>query len=369
MTNHNGANIASNFHPARRCLRPEQWPLADREAWAAAFKPGNLLDPPGPGAHLSPARIRNLELGYGRWLTWCEDEGYLQPGSTPAERLTKDRLKAYVAHLEELNSSKTVMIRIQQLGAAIRLMAPGFDPPWLRNLEAYLERTAKPCRNKRLRVVPAKDLFDLGLSLMAQAQSEEPLESHTHEILYRDGLMIALLAARPLRLKNLTGIRIGMHLVRDDQVYWLVFQGAETKTGEPIEAHIPMALTLLLDHYLAEIRPRLFQNKSHPAEDHDHLWVGRGGTRLTDQSIRKRIEMRTEQAFGRPINPHLFRDCVATSIAIEDPAHVQIAAAILGHNTLATTEKYYNQATSLEASRALQKTVLELRGNHPDPTL
>jgi integrase len=90
---------------------------------------------------------------------------------------------------------------------------------------------------------------------------------------------------------------------------------------------------------------------------------------LTDQSIRKRIEMRTEQAFGRTINPHLFRDCVATSIAIEDPAHVQIAAAILGHNTLATTEKYYNQATSLEASRALQKTVLELRGNHPDPTL
>ena len=28
--------------------------------------------------------------------------------------------------------------------------------------------------------------------------------------------------------------------------------------------------------------------------------------------------------FGHALNPHLFRDCAATSIAIEDPDHVRI---------------------------------------------
>ena len=85
MTNHDGHDIASNFHPIRRCLKPRKWPRANHEAWAAALKPGDPFDPPGPGAHLSPDRILILELGYGRWLAWCEDQGYLQPAGRPAE--------------------------------------------------------------------------------------------------------------------------------------------------------------------------------------------------------------------------------------------------------------------------------------------
>ncbi len=62
-----------------------------------------------------------------------------------------------------------------------------------------------------------------------------------------------------------------------------------------------------------------------------------------------------------PLNPHLFRDCAATSIAIEDPEHVRISASILGHASLATTEKYYNQARTLEAGRLYQKSVVTMR--------
>ena len=61
------------------------------------------------------------------------------------------------------------------------------------------------------------------------------------------------------------------------------------------------------------------------------------------------------------INPHLFRDCAATTIAIEDPPHVRIASQLLGHRTFSTTEKYYNQARGLEASRIMQNHVLSLR--------
>ena len=54
------------------------------------------------------------------------------------------------------------------------------------------------------------------------------------------------------------------------------------------------------------------------------LWLSKG-LPMARQTICACITARTRDAFGRPINPHLFRDCVATSIAIDDPRHIGIA--------------------------------------------
>ena len=72
---------------------------------------------------------------------------------------------------------------------------------------------------------------------------------------------------------------------------------------------------------------------------------------MTEIAIYDRICKHTKEAFGAAINPHLFRDAAATTLAIEDPEHVRVAAPLLGHRTFATTEKYYQQAKSLEAHR------------------
>jgi hypothetical protein len=69
-----------------------------------------------------------------------------------------------------------------------------------------------------------------------------------------------------------------------------------------------------------------------------------------------------KEAFGASLPPHWFRDAAATSIAIEDPRHVCDAHHVLG-NTLAATEKYYNQARSLEASRRHQAMLAALRSS------
>ena len=80
---------------------------------------------------------------------------------------------------------------------------------------------------------------------------------------------------------------------------------------------------------------------------------------------------RTAAAFGQSINPHLFRDCAATSIAIDDPAHVRIASQILGHRSTATTEQYYNQAQAIDAARRYQDFLVGLRNgtmrDDPEP--
>jgi len=88
----------------------------------------------------------------------------------------------------------------------------------------------------------------------------------------------------------------------------------------------------------------------------------RGASRARDiTEVQAEITTRTCEVLGRAINPHLFRDCVATSIAIEDPRHIGIAWRLLGHRSPSTTEMYYNQARSVEASRRLQGYLLSLR--------
>ena len=82
---------------------------------------------------------------------------------------------------------------------------------------------------------------------------------------------------------------------------------------------------------------------------------------MTGEAIYERVCLHTRKAFGHPINPHLFRDCLATEIAIHDPKHVRIAAHILGHSDLRTTDRHYNQAQSIEAARRHQRGVMELR--------
>ena len=78
---------------------------------------------------------------------------------------------------------------------------------------------------------------------------------------------------------------------------------------------------------------------------------------LTQRGVYERMVTLTRARLGRAINPHLFRDCAATSIAIEDPEHVRITAAVLAHSGLQTSEQHYNHAKSLQAIRRYQEHI------------
>jgi hypothetical protein len=60
---------------------------------------------------------------------------------------------------------------------------------------------------------------------------------------HRDGLIIALLIACPMRIKNLANLVIGEHLVFGGCEYWLKLTAAETKTGRAYVAAVPPELT------------------------------------------------------------------------------------------------------------------------------
>ena len=87
---------------------------------------------------------------------------------------------------------------------------------------------------------------------------------------------------------------------------------------------------------------------------------------MTEIAIYCRIMRTTQAKFGHGVNPHLFRDSAATSIANEDPDNVLITRSVLGHATLGASERHYNHAQSLKAIRRYQQHILRLRTqSHP----
>ena len=190
--------------------------------------------------------------------------------------------------------------------------------------------------------------------------------------------MISMLAARPLRRKNFCSIEIGRHLTGERGIYRLSFNAAETKTHEAIEASIPTDLVPYLERYLRHHRPILVERTGRwnrvegTNQRTSALFVSRDGSAMTEIAIYFRIIKRTQSRFGHAVNPHLFRDSAATSIAVEDPDRVHIVRNILGHATLRTSERHYNRAQSMEALRRYQDRILQLRqgrragGTHGD---
>jgi len=330
------------------------WPDADQAMWNMVIAEGDLLDGQGPGANWAPTTTNNTRKAYGYWLHWLGTKGFLsEPVDNPLDRITPERIKSYIADMEEDAAPLTRFVYILDLLRFAEAASRCRNWQWFRRIKNRLWARATPFRDKASKIRDSSDLFELGLELMDEAPGIEcrynPLQA---EVQYRDGLMIALLAARPIRLKNLTAIEIGHHLTRIDGIYWLVFDAVEVKNHRHIEVPIPEVLAPYIDAYLHHHRPRLLIGNVS-----DHLWVSRFGDHVHGNTVRRQIKLHTEKAFGTAITPHLFRDCAATSIAIHDPEHVWITTNILGHNTLASSQKYYDQSRMLEAGRHYQSII------------
>jgi integrase len=198
---------------------------------------------------------------------------------------------------------------------------------------------------------------------MTRAEAAEDHTPRQRAVGYRNGLAIALLAARPLRLKNLAALELDRHLVRAGQGWRLVIPGAETKTGRPLELPFPEVLVPALERYVEVHRPVLAaaEGRRGQGQAGAALWLSPTGGPLSAGTLAFHITERTRAAFGRAVNPHLFRDCAATSLALEDPEHVRIAAQVLGHGSFRTTERHYNLAQGQRATTAWHETLDGLR--------
>ena len=329
------------------------WPDPDRIALNAAFARESRFRR-GPAAHWAPATRHGVTNALSRWLGFLAAFDPSTLAEPPLDRVTEHRLTHYVAHLSETVGSVGRHIYLRNLQKGFRAMFPGKAPDILTTLEAQLKRE---CRPSPKAWVPTQQLDALGKEMMQEAIGDD---RDCGKLLYRDGLMITLLALRPERRRGFAQIRIGQHLRRVGDEWRLVFGAEERKSKRPSQMSMPNTVVPFLERYLHDVRPQ-FPN----AQNHDALWLGMKGRPLSPHSISRLIARRTEAAFGNRIPPHRFRHCAASTVAVSAPGQIGLAARLLDHASLKTTYDHYILARSVEASRQYAKIIAELTPRRP----
>lgn len=345
-----------SWDPVRLGMRFDDWPEIDRDAWKTAVASGDVLEGKGPAAHWSTAtRMTNIRH-YSRWLAFLERTDRL-PGQDPAGRVVPSVVREYGAELRSLVAPRTVVTLMVGLKVTIKAMAPDMDWRWLADLCNALNRASKPINEKHARLRPSEEIYATALAELDRLNARPP-KGRRWLCGYRDTLMVALLAARPLRLKNFTNLELGRTLVRNGRAWLITIPGEEVKNGQPLEYAIIESLVPYLESYLTKARPQIMGSSRS-----NFLWTAWKKPAVSKREIYHCVVAKTTKLLGTPINPHLFRDCAATSLSLVSTAAARAAAPLLGHRFFSTTERHYVRARQLEASRTLNTALTLIRSS------
>ena len=348
--------MSNPIDPVRRCLLINQWPEIDQNLWQAVTAFRHVLDEEGgrSASWRSPTLNKNRK-GYGRWLSYLIATRNLDANKLPAERITRDRVKGYVLLLQEQIAPWTVWSYVVCLHQVAIAFAPEQDWSWLYKIAAKLKVRRVATRNKLARMRSADEISAWAYEYL-DTLNADPDRRKLTVLRYRDALFVAMLINCPMRLRNLTMIRIGHHLRWTGEIYRLDFIPDEVKTNRYLTLHLPETLNEHIDSWINGWRPYLLKDPSL-----DALWVGIRGAPMHEGGIYWRIRLITEAAFGVVINPHLFRDIAVTTVADEMPENIGITAPLLGHINPKTTEEHYIHANQLSACRRYATSVATLR--------
>ena len=335
-------------------LAYDEWPQELRQLWQAAFKAGAFLDEAGAGAHLAPATRAALKAAFGRFLGFLRRQHRLLNHATPEQQVNPAVAAEYVQYRRSACSEPAIATELHHLRLALRLVYPGVDWTWLLAATKRIAAQAKS-RPQKHHLITSERLYALGFALMDEAMETANavgVVSKTCAFDYRDGLMIALLAAIPMRRRTFAALRIGTQLVRSGKLWGIEVGAEDTKNRRELDFSISAHLSARIDLYL-----ETFRNRIPGADAHDGLWASNKSRAMDHGTIYDMVHRRTRKAFGFSVNLHRFRHAAVTFWSIHDPGNVRGAKDLLGHASFATTEKHYIMAQSRIAGRALARIV------------
>ena len=334
----------------------ELWPSVDADRWANAKVGGKLFDK-GGAADWRPATISSSEKGYAVYLGWLRHRGMLNPSQSMEERVSTTIIESFVAEYQVGRAPLTVAGAVRAVALVLRACSPPDGVQWLSELAWSMMNGARPVRPKLPRIASTDELLQLASKLMQEGRETSKLK-RKGALTFRDGLMIACLTARPMRLSEFMALRLGTTLVRQEKGWLIDIPPGMTKKSRRRRQYFPDAFTAAIDFYVEHVRATL---PSQPLAVGDgSFWVGRDGP-LRPTSLSNIVSCATLAGLGKRVSPHLFRDCAATAIALNIPKQVGITKSVLDHATLYSSQKYYNQAKGLSASAELADVIAKMR--------
>jgi len=340
-----------------RSLPVQHWTEADRLAWCAACRPAERLKRGGAASHMKDITRRDLIRRYGYFLDHVERTEGIDGNAPAAAYVTLDRVERFRAELQIRVSSVTVYGTIYKLRRMAQLIAPAQDFTWLSEIEKDLALVRQP-KPKSHRLVYAHVLIEEGITLMVEADASTHRSALARARKFRNGLMIALLGAHPIRLKNFAALEIGRSFRKINGTWWIVLSAHETKEKRPDERLIEAFLIPWVDRYLGIHRPVLARTDDGPSL----LWLSsHDGQAMTYLGVEKVISETTLATVGIDVSPHLFRTSGVSTSAVYAGSSPHLGSALLHHTDPAVTERHYNHATNLSAAQSYAALIRTLR--------
>jgi hypothetical protein len=291
MNAHTGAPKTRSI----RSLPLKEWPEADRRGWEAACRPGQRLTRGGAASHLAPVTQADLANRYGLYLDFLDRSGQLDLTAEAGALVVPDFIAGFITELQDRVSSVTVSRTIYKVRRAAECIAPSRHFAWLAEIGKDLALLERP-KDKFDRVVLTERLLEAALVSFWKVDSDAEARPLARALAARNAVMVALLAACPIRLKNFAALEIGGSFRKIGNTWWIFLK--DTKSRRPDHRPVPSFLTSAIERYLDE---------GPPCRD----WF-----RPMDQSSPRSLEL-------RPGRARHYRDDLQTARHSCQPASVQ----------------------------------------------
>ena len=207
--------------------------------------------------------------------------------------------------------------------------------------------------------VLAPDVWDrivnLPFQMMAEARRDRARAPVRAAVTAQIAVAIAILTIVPVRIKNLTQIRLGLNLNKPGgpgSDYWLSFPNYDVKNRVKLEYALDEYITPLIDEYVHDFWPTLLRGRME-----DCLFPGVRSGAKGEVSFSGQITKRIFKLTGLKITSHQFRHAAGAIILQEQPGNYELVRQILGHRSLSTTIRCYIWLKQVHASQIYQKMV------------
>jgi len=262
-----------------RSLPIAEWPTSDRLRWTEACKPAQRLKRGGVASHLAPVSQIDIAKRYGLYLDFLQRSGRLGPAKGATTFVTPDNVTGFITELQARVRSVTVWNSVYKLRRAAQLIAPDTDFEWLAEIEKDIALVMVP-RSKADRLVLTERLVEAGLTLIREAEMFGKT-AFARAVGVRNGLLIALLALHPIRVKNFAALTIADTFININGRWWLHVPSDDTKSHRVDERQVPEFITDVVSRYLTTHRPFLCRGVAEQLA----LWVSSTtGRRLTTKT-------------------------------------------------------------------------------------
>jgi integrase len=265
-------------------------------------------------------------------------------------------INEYIEWMINIRNAGKIRVTQKRLIAQLLGMAKGYynnidASHWLVKLQNNL--VSKPVKNKKEVLIPLEDLMRVPdtikqkrLNIERNGRKKNRNISMLHQAkLFMEELMYRFLLERPIRQKNLREMKLDFNLVHQNDGHWLVkYKGEEMKNGLPFQFPFPIELEPMLVEYLKKYRHSVCNGY-----DSEYVFPNPNGGHIDARVIQRMVHNYTIEALGKPMNPHLIRDCVAYDFLKENPGQYLILSQLLAHSDPNTTIQIYGHFEAEEA--------------------